>query len=224
MNKAEKLGTLVVARHGESEWNLAGKWTGLTDVDLTEKGKNDAIKMGELIKNMKFDALYTSNLKRAQHTMDAMIAGINTVSNLARFEATELAERDYGDFTGKNKWEVLDSVGPEEFNGIRRGWDWPVPNGENLKQVYERVAPYFDNEILPRLKRGEKILLVAHGNSIRALMKHLENLPVEDMPGVEMPFGKILIYSFDNENDVPIAKDELQADITQTSVEVNKVN
>ncbi len=216
MNDVTTHGTLVVARHGESEWNLLGKWTGWTDVSITRKGHDDAVKMGELLRDYHFDVAYTSNLKRTQETLDAILEGKGDQADVPRIASHELTERDYGDYTGMNKWEVKEKVGDEEFNGIRRGWDWPIPGGESLKEVYARVYPYFDSEILPRLQRGESVLIVAHGNSDRALMKHLENISEDDMAHVEMPFGKLLVYTFDHDNDVPIAKDELQAEIEQT--------
>lgn len=213
----DTIGTLVVARHGESEWNSLGKWTGWTDVSITEKGREDARKMGELLRDYHFDVAYTSDLKRTHETLAAILEGKGDQSDLERIAAHDLTERDYGDYTGLNKWEVKEKVGDEEFTGIRRGWDWPIPNGENLKQVYERVYPYFDREILPRLQRGENVLIVAHGNSDRALIKHLENIDPEDMGDVEMPLGKLLVYTFDSENDAPIAKNELQIEVGETN-------
>lgn len=210
------MGKLVISRHGESEWNLLGKWTGWTDVGLTEKGVADTVRLGALLKNMDFDAAYTSELKRTHQTLDALLegrdkGGVPTVRNAA------LNERDYGDLTGKNKWEVKNEIGEEAFNGIRRGWDYPVPGGETLKDVYERALPYFQTEILPRLQKGENILLVAHGNSIRALMKYLDQVPEDDIANVEMPFGQLLVYTFGSGSDLPTHKEVL-------SVEIEAVN
>ncbi|MBF1039216.1 MAG: 2,3-bisphosphoglycerate-dependent phosphoglycerate mutase, partial [Candidatus Nanosynbacter sp.] len=139
------------------------------------------------------------------------------VENLPTTHATELNERDYGDLTGKNKWEVKAEIGEEAFNGIRRGWDYPVPGGETLKDVYARVVPYFEQEILPKLQNGENILLVAHGNSIRALIKHLDQVPEAEMANVEMPFGQLLVYTFEPGQSLPIRKEVL-------SVEIEAVN
>lgn len=210
------MGKLVISRHGESEWNLLGKWTGWTDVGLTEKGVADTVRLGALLKNMDFDAAYTSELKRTHQTLDALLegrdkGGLPTVRNAA------LNERDYGDLTGKNKWEVKNEIGEEAFNGIRRGWDYPVPGGETLKDVYERALPYFQTEILPRLQKGENILLVAHGNSIRALMKYLDQVPEDDIANVEMLFGQLLVYTFGSGSDLPTHKEVL-------SVEIEAVN
>lgn len=210
------MGTLVISRHGESEWNLLGKWTGWTDVGLTEKGRADTVRLGALLKDIRFDEAYTSALQRTHQTLDALLEGRGKGS-LPTTQAAELNERDYGDLTGKNKWEVKAEIGEEAFNGIRRGWDYPVPGGETLKDVYVRVVPYFEREILPKLQAGENILLVAHGNSIRALMKRLERVPEEDMAHVEMPFGQLLVYKFESGQLMPVHK-EIR------SVEIDKVN
>ena len=207
---------LVISRHGESEWNLLGKWTGWTDVNLTEKVRNDTVRLGALLKGVVFNEAYTSSLKRTQQTLAALLEGCG-VENLPTTHATELNERDYGDLTGKNKWEVKSEIGEEAFNGIRRGWDYPVPGGETLKDVYARVVPYFEQEILPKLQNGENILLVAHGNSIRALIKHLDQVPEAEMANVEMPFGQLLVYTFEPGQSLPIKKEVL-------SVEIEAVN
>ncbi len=210
------MGILVISRHGESEWNLLGKWTGWTDVNLTEKGRNDTVRLGALLKGVVFNEAYTSSLKRTQQTLAALLEGCG-VENLPTTHATELNERDYGDLTGKNKWEVKSEIGEEAFNGIRRGWDYPVPGGETLKDVYARVVPYFEQEILPKLQNGENILLVAHGNSIRALIKYLDQVPEAEMANVEMPFGQLLVYTFEPGQSLPIKKEVL-------SVEIEAVN
>lgn len=206
-------GILVISRHGESEWNLLGKWTGITDVDLTEKGWQDSTLLGKLLDDIDFDAAYTSDLRRTHRTLDALLEGKGKQKDLPRSAHQAVTERDYGDYTGMNKWEVKEKVGDEEFSKLRRGWDHPVPNGENLKQVYDRVVPLFDAEMLPRLQRGENLLLVAHGNSIRALMKHLEDIDEQDMATVEMPFGELLIYHFPRETKKPAKKETRKADI-----------
>jgi 2,3-bisphosphoglycerate-dependent phosphoglycerate mutase len=197
------MGTLVISRHGESEWNLLGKWTGWTDVGLTEKGYADTVRLGELLQDLTFDEAYTSALKRTHQTLDALLEGKGSQADLPVTRATELNERDYGNMTGKNKWEVKEEIGEEAFNGIRRGWDYPVPGGETLKMVYERVLPYFKREIL----------LVAHGNSIRALMKELDQISEADMANVEMLFGQVLVYTFDESDALPIKREVRQIDI-----------
>lgn len=213
-------GTLYISRHGESEWNTLGKWTGWTDVNLTPKGVNDAVLVGKaFLEGVQLDGVYTSDLKRTHQTLDALMEGAGNAiraSSIGVVHAPELKERDYGVYTGKDKWEVQQEVTPEVFAGIRRGWDYPIPGGENLKQVYDRTIPYFIDKILPRLRQGEKILVVAHGNSIRALMKYLDNVSDEGIADVEMPLGHLLIYTFDGNSDLPLKKQDVSIDIGVT--------
>lgn len=218
MNESHTLGKLVITRHGESEWNLLGKWTGWTDVSITEKGAKDAEEIGKILTDFDFDELYTSVLKRTEETLQGIIRGLDRpeMNNLPKTANAALNERDYGVYTGKDKWEVKEEVGEDEFTVIRRGWDNVIPEGENLKQVYDRVIPYFKTEILPKLQAGETILLVAHGNSIRALFKYLDDISDEDIADVEMKFGKVVIYGFEPGNDMPVSKEERQTDIEQT--------
>ncbi|MBI3069894.1 MAG: 2,3-bisphosphoglycerate-dependent phosphoglycerate mutase [Candidatus Levybacteria bacterium] len=116
-----------------------------------------------------------------------------------------LNERDYGEFTGKNKWQIKEEVGDEEFLKIRRGFDHPIPGGETLKDVFSRVVPYYQAQILPYLKNGKNVLIVAHGNSLRALVKYLENISDADISGLEIETGEILIYEID-QNEAVISK------------------
>ena len=213
-NYSELKGVLVVCRHGESEWNLLGKWTGTTDIGITEKGKADSRQVGKLLRGITFNAVYTSDLKRTIETYLAQLEEMEHQGDIQHVRHTALDERHYGELTGMNKWEVKDKIGEVEFNGIRRGWNHPVPGGETLKDVHDRVTPYFDKEILPRLRNGENILMVSHGNTIRALMKHLEEIHEDDMAEVEMPFGTVLLYHFDTTSDKPHKKDVLKAEIT----------
>ena len=211
MNK----GKLIISRHSESEWNLTGQWTGFTDVNLTQKGHADAQVIGRMLSGYHFDRAYVSLLKRAQQTMFSILGENNSSNAPVITFAGEINERDYGDLTGKNKWEVKDEIGEEAFNGIRRGWDYPVPGGETLKDVSARVVPYFESEMLPKLKAGENILMAAHGNSIRALVKYLDEVADEDVAQVEMGFGQVLVYEFD-ENGVMINREVLQAEVEPT--------
>lgn len=193
MNTQLKTGLLVISRHTESEWNLLGKWTGLNDVDLTEKGHQEAVQIGEVLKGIQFDVVYTSEQRRTHQTLAGILKG-SIHPDVPHHIHGAINERDYGDLTGKNKWEVQEEIGEEAFKGIRRGWDYPVPGGETLKDVYARVVPFFDEEMLPLLKNGKNVLLVAHGNSIRALIKHLDEIHEDKIADVEMSFGQILLY------------------------------
>jgi 2,3-bisphosphoglycerate-dependent phosphoglycerate mutase len=194
-----KSGILAISRHAESEWNVLGKWTGLTDVNLTEKGKKEAEHIGKLLKDFRFDVVFTSEQKRTHQTLQGILRG-SAHPEVPHKIYGAVNERDYGDLTGKNKWEVQEEIGEEAFKGIRRGWDYPVPGGETSKDVHGRVVPFFDREVLPLLQAGKNVLLVAHGNSIRALMKHLETIHEDQIEDVEMPFGHVLLYSIHPES------------------------
>ena len=196
-----KSGILAISRHAESEWNLLGKWTGITDVSLTEKGHIDSKMLGETLRGIHFTVAYHSEQHRTHQTLDGILE-THGQTDLERREHSGINERDYGELTGKNKWEVQKEIGDEAFKGIRRGWDYPVPGGETLKDVHGRVVPFFDEEILPRLKKGENVLLVAHNNSIRALLKHLDNIEEAAIANIEIPFGQILLYHFTPEGRV----------------------
>lgn len=187
---------LALVRHGKSEWNKLGQWTGLTDVSLTEEGVEEARKAGAAMTDIHFDRAYVSALKRARETFDAIVS-TQGQTDLAPIASASLNERDYGDYTGKNKWQVKEEIGEEAFKALRRGWDVPVPHGESLKKVYERVAPYYEREILPHLEKGENVLIVAHGNSLRALAKYLEKIPDDKVAELEIPTGEVRLYTLD---------------------------
>ena len=189
---------LIIARHHESEWNKLGKWTGVTDVDLTPHGEEMAQKMGSLIKLEPLDQAFLSDQIRTEETLLCMEEG-GLCFNIPVIKSKALNERDYGDYTGKNKWDMEKILGEEAFSALRRGWDYPVPNGETLKTVYERVVPYYQNTILPFLRERKNVIIVSHGNSLRTLIKYIESISDEDMVNVEMPFGAIIIYEVDEE-------------------------
>lgn len=191
---------LVLVRHGESEWNAKGLWTGLTDIGLTEKGRQEARQAAEAVKNIIFQEAFNSVLLRARQTLEEMekVLGVK----LPVTENAALNERDYGDYTAKNKWEVKKQLGDEEFLKLRRSWDYPVPNGESLKQVYERAVPYYKDHILPELIKGKNVLVSAHGNSLRALVKYLDNIPDDKIAELEIPTGQVLVYQVDQSGKV----------------------
>src|ERR1700690_3642621 len=167
---------LILVRHGKSQWNLLGKWTGFTDVDLVQEGIEEARRAAEAIKDIRIDCAFTSDLKRAKQTFVEICNALHS-PEIKQVEDPALRERDYGAYTGKNKWEVKEEIGEEAFQRIRRGWDVPIPGGETLKDVYDRVVPYYTSRILPELLSGKNLLVVAHGNSLRALVKYLEHIP-----------------------------------------------
>ena len=194
-----KIGKLVLIRHGESEWNILGKWTGFTDVHLSQKGHEESEKLGDLIKDINFDHIFTSALVRSKETLSGMASIYKDLNIVITEEAKELNERDYGDYTGKNKWEMKKIVGEGMFLKIRRSWDYALPNGESLKMVYERTVPFFVNKILPILNEGKNVLVIAHGNSIRSIVKYIEKISDDDISQLEIPFGDVLIYDLDKD-------------------------
>lgn len=200
-NLPTKNGKLMLARHGESEWNVLGKWTGTTDVHLTEKGFAEAAQLGELLTDLPIHFAYCSQQMRTLETLENILDGSKQY-DVQYDRSSAINERDYGDYTGMNKWEVRDKVGEAEFNAIRRNWDHPVPNGETLKMVFERVIPFYQEQVLPKLRGGKNVLLVAHGNSIRALIKFIEDVSDEGVADVEMPFGKIIVYDVTREGKI----------------------
>ncbi len=192
---------LVLVRHGESEWNALGKWTGWTDVSLSEQGREEAKKAAHEIKDVSFDVAFTSDLKRASETLEIIKKELGK-ENIPTTIAPELKEKSYGDLTGKNKWEVKDEYGEEQWLKWRRAWNEPIPNGETLKTVYERVVPYYQANILPLLEQGKNVIIAAHGNSIRALLKYLEHISDEDIAGVEFPTGTALIFEINTTGNI----------------------
>jgi len=192
---------LVLIRHGESEWNAKSLWTGWTDVELTEKGRGQARDTGSLLKDIKFDICFISKLKRAKSTWDEIRMQIH-VEEIATIEDKALNERDYGDLTGKNKWKIKEEYGEEQFQKWRRSWDIRPPNGESLKDVFDRVIPYYKIKILPELRNGKNVIVVAHGNSLRALIKYLENIPDGEIAEVEIGFSEAYVYEFDREGKI----------------------
>ncbi len=191
-------GKLIIARHHESEWNKLGKWTGLRDRHLDEYGFKKSEDMGFLIQDLPIDYAFASMLVRSIETLSCML-NVCKRYEVPTEHSAALNERDYGEYTGKNKWEMEKLLGEEEFNKLRRGWDYPIPGGESLKKVSERVVPYYLEKILPRVKENKTILIVAHGNSLRTLVKYIENISDEGIADVVVPFGAIIIYDLDQD-------------------------
>lgn len=187
---------LVLVRHGQSTYNKQGLWAGKTDVPLTEEGMEEARTAGREIISIDFDIVYVTNQMRTQQTW----VGIEEIIKDQSYElriAPAFRERDYGDLTGKNKWEAKEEMGEELWQKVRRGWNVPIPKGETLKDVYERVIPYYKETVLSELKEGKNILIVASGNSLRALVKHLDNIADEDVSQLEIATGGVYVYEFD---------------------------
>ncbi|MDO8590821.1 MAG: 2,3-bisphosphoglycerate-dependent phosphoglycerate mutase [bacterium] len=191
-------GKLILTRHHESEWNKLGKWTGLRDRHLDQYGFKKSEEMGLLIKDIPIDYAFASMLVRSIETLSCVL-NAHELYKVPIEHSAALNERDYGDYTGKNKWEMQKLVGEEEWNKVRRNWDYPIPNGESLKMVYARTIPYFLEKILSRVNENKNILVVAHGNSVRTIIKYVENISDEAIADVEMPFGRIIIYDVDQD-------------------------
>jgi 2,3-bisphosphoglycerate-dependent phosphoglycerate mutase len=186
-------GTLLLVRHGESEWNALGKWTGLTDVSLSPQGHSEAKKAAIAISSYTIDQAFCSVLARAKQTLADILEALH-IEGVPTIYHPALNERDYGDYTGKNKWDVEKEVGEEAFKAIRRGYETPIPNGENLHQVCDRVHPYYTENILPILKQGKTVLITAHGNSLRALIKLLDQVPDDRAHEIELKTGEVVAY------------------------------
>jgi len=189
---------LVLVRHGQSQWNLENRFTGWIDVDLTEKGREEAHKAGQLIKaeKLRFTKCYTSVLKRAQETLDIMLKELGqTDLPIERDQA--LNERHYGDLQGLNKAETAEKFGKEQVHLWRRSYDVAPPGGESLKDTAARTLPYFQSKIIPDLRRGETILVSAHGNSLRSIVMHLDGLTKEQVVSLELATGVPIVYDLD---------------------------
>lgn len=187
---------LICIRHGQSEWNALGLWTGLTDISLNDEGREEARRAADAIRDIRLDIGFVSVLRRAQETMDEILDVLGQ-THIPVIRHAALNERDYGALTGKNKWKIRDEHGEEQFLLWRRSWDYPVPDGETLKDVYERVVPYFERAILPELRAGKNVIVVAHGNSLRALVKRLEDISDEVIPSVELGTAEVYLYDVD---------------------------
>jgi len=190
--------SLVIIRHHESEWNKLGKWTGTRDVHLTEYGFKMSKEMGKLIKDIKFDYTFASGQIRTFETLLMILDSIDQLGIPPMERSDAINERDYGDYTGKNKWDMKQTLG-DQFDCVRRDWNCPVPHGETLKMVYDRAVPYYLSTIKPLVNEGKNVLVVAHGNSIRAMLKYIENISDDGIRDVEMIFGGVLIYDIDKD-------------------------
>ncbi|MEP0707935.1 2,3-bisphosphoglycerate-dependent phosphoglycerate mutase [Parvibaculum sp.] len=194
---------LVLVRHGQSEWNEKNLFTGWRDPGLTEQGKAEAKEAGETMKQagLAFDVAYTSNLSRAQETNRIMLAELGQ-SDIEIVKDEALNERDYGDLSGLNKDDAREKWGEEQVHIWRRSYDVPPPGGESLKMTAERVLPYFEREILPRVLKGERVLVAAHGNSLRALVMQLDKLNQEQVIALNIATGAPIVYELDDSGKV----------------------
>jgi 2,3-bisphosphoglycerate-dependent phosphoglycerate mutase len=188
---------LVIFRHGQSVWNLENKFTGWVDVELTPKGIEEAKHAGTKLRGFKFDYAYASDLKRAQDTLKLALETANHPPITPIYDKA-LNERMYGDLQGLNKAETVKKFGEEQVKIWRRSYDVPPPNGESLKDTAARVIPYFENEIIPKLKAGKNVVIAAHGNSLRALIMYLEKMTPQQILEFEIGTGEPRFYELDN--------------------------
>lgn len=202
--------TLVLVRHGESEWNRLNIFTGIRNPDLTEKGLIEARVAGRLMRStgIRFDQAFTSQLKRAQHTLDIMLSEMRQ-TNLPVMRHADLNERDYGELSGLNKDEARARWGEDQVTLWRRSYDVPPPGGESLKDTRMRVVPYYEREIWPLLAAGKAIIVSAHGNSLRALIMHLEDLTGEQILDRELATAAPIVYRLDANGKVAERRDLL---------------
>ena len=196
---------LILLRHGQSKWNFENKFTGWTDVPLTEKGQNEAKKAGQLIKKhkIKIDKIFSSNLQRANKTAEIAIKEAEIIdlweeNKLIMSTDDSLNERDYGDLVGLNKKETAKKFGEDQVHIWRRSYDTPPPNGESLKDVVNRVSPYYEREILPYINDNKNVLIAAHGNSLRATMIQLGLYKPEQISSIELPTGRPFCIDFND--------------------------
>jgi 2,3-bisphosphoglycerate-dependent phosphoglycerate mutase len=188
---------LIILRHGQSQWNLENRFTGWVDIDLSEQGIKEAQEAGEKLKGYKFDKAYTSALTRAQRTLSIILEKIGQTSIPVEKDKA-LNERMYGDLQGLNKDETREKFGADQVKLWRRSYNIAPPNGESLKDTAARVMPYWESHISPDLKAGKNILISAHGNSLRALVMHLEKLSEQEIVETEIPTGSPKYYKLDD--------------------------
>jgi len=214
------LATLVLVRHGQSQWNLENRFTGWVDVPLSSKGREEATSAGRKLKDYRFDTMYVSHMLRALQTLHYILLELNDKripiiyheekrirdwehysgdrkNEIPIFQSVELAERYYGDLQGLNKAETMKKYGDQQVHLWRRSYDINPPQGESLKDTCERTIPYYEQHILPELQKGKTVLITAHGNSLRSITKYVENISDEKIPSVEIPTGVPIIYTFD---------------------------
>lgn len=194
---------LVLLRHGQSDWNLKNVFTGWKDPDLTPVGIEEARIAGKILKarGLSFDCAFTSNLKRAQHTLQLILAELG-IPHLETVRDRALNERDYGVLCGVNKDDAIRKWGDEQVDLWRRSYDVRPPGGESLKDTVARVLPYYCQKILPRILNGQRVIVAGHGNSLRALIMVLDRLTPETIPGMELETGIPIVYRLKSDSTV----------------------
>ena len=190
--------TLVLIRHGQSLWNAENKFTGWTDIGLSEKGIKEAQDAGKKLEDVAFDVVHTSALIRAQKTAEIIIKNNKKSKDIPVYKDKRLNERHYGSLQGLNKKETAEKYGAEQVHIWRRSFDIPPPDGESLKMNAERTIPYFKENVVEDLKNGKNVLVSAHGNSLRSIVMYIENISKEDVVKLEIQTGVPRTYVFEN--------------------------
>ena len=194
------MGVLILIRHGQSVWNAENRFTGWTDVELSESGVAEAERAGDLLSEIRFGVVHTSGLIRAQKTAEIIMSRNNVSGKIPVMKDQRLNERHYGDLQGLNKAETAEKHGAEQVHIWRRSFDVPPPGGESLKMNAERTIPYFEEEIVPDLKDGKNVLVSAHGNSLRSIVMHIESISPEEIVSLEIATGTPMFYKYDIES------------------------
>jgi 2,3-bisphosphoglycerate-dependent phosphoglycerate mutase len=196
------LTTLVLIRHGQSLWNAQNRFTGWTNIDLSEKGEGEAKEAGERLANVKFDVVHTSALMRAQRTAEIIIQNNKISGEIPTYKDERLNERHYGSLQGLNKIETAEKYGAEQVHIWRRSFDIapPGPDGESLEMTAERTLPYFKNNVMKHLDEGKNVLISAHGNSLRSIVMFIENISKEDIVKLEIQTGVPRTYEYKDNN------------------------
>ena len=191
------MSSLVLIRHGQSVWNAANRFTGWTDVDLSEVGVSEAEEAGRILSSHRIDVVHTSDLVRAQRTAEIIMSLNESSEGYSTKFDWRLNERNYGSLQGLNKAETAEKFGAEQVHIWRRSFDVAPPDGESLEMTAERTIPYFKEEILPDLKAGKSVLVSAHGNSLRSIVMHIEEISPEEIVSLEIQTGSPMFYEFE---------------------------
>lgn len=214
------MGTLILMRHGQSQWNLENRFTGWTDVPLTDQGSSDASKTGEVLKEFSIDIAFTSRLIRANKTLENVLATLGQSPEIIKDSA--LNERHYGDLQGLNKSETVEKFGEEQVKLWRRSYDTRPPNGESMADCERRTMPFFKQYVWPHITAGKTVLIAAHGNSLRPIMKFLENLTPEAASSMEISLVTPYIYMFEGDKVVSHEKREVPGIVTAVPLHPDK--
>lgn len=193
------MASLILIRHGQSVWNASNRFTGWTDVDLSDKGVIEAEEAGRQLSEIRIDVVHTSDLIRAQRTAEIVMQhNESSGEDVPTRYDWRLNERHYGSLQGLNKAETAEKHGAEQVHIWRRSFDAPPPEGESLEMTAERTIPYFTEEIIPDLKSGKNVLVSAHGNSLRSIVMHIEKISPEDIVSLEIPTGEPMYYNYES--------------------------